>query len=296
MIDVNRILTQVLAGETRTPGAEASDGGGRQVRASNPAGGLGDLLGQAQQAMQTGGLGGLLTRGQDMLRQQGGLGGLLGGGRSGGASGGGVGDYLSGQLGGMGMGAAAGVLASVLLGSKGGRKLAGSALKMGALAVIGGLAYKAYQNYQSGQSPAQSAGPVAALPEPASLVSETDTQKNEHALLLLRAMIAAATSDGDLDDSERERIVGQLHQIGLSDEEARFIDAEVANPKTVNDLAAGATTTDRKAEVYLASLLAIEADTTAEKVHLAQLAAALSLEPALVQHLNAAAESAKASS
>ncbi len=47
-----------------------------------------------------------------------------------------------------------GALAAVLLGSGKGREIAGTALKLGGLAVIAGLGYQAYKNYQSGQSPA----------------------------------------------------------------------------------------------------------------------------------------------
>jgi uncharacterized membrane protein YebE (DUF533 family) len=49
-------------------------------------------------------------------------------------------------------GGLAGGLASILLGSKGGRKLATSALTYGGVAAIGALAYKAYRDYQAGQS------------------------------------------------------------------------------------------------------------------------------------------------
>ena len=45
-------------------------------------------------------------------------------------------------------GAAVGGLAGLLLGSKQGRELGGSALQMGGLAVLGGLAYKAWQNWE----------------------------------------------------------------------------------------------------------------------------------------------------
>ena len=44
-------------------------------------------------------------------------------------------------------GLAGGALANALSGKKA-RKIAGSALQMGGLALIGGLAYKAWQNYQ----------------------------------------------------------------------------------------------------------------------------------------------------
>ena len=46
---------------------------------------------------------------------------------------------------------AAGALVAVLLGTGTGRKVTGSALKLGGLAAVAGLAYKAYQNYQTGQ-------------------------------------------------------------------------------------------------------------------------------------------------
>ena len=48
---------------------------------------------------------------------------------------------------------AAGALVAVLLGTGAGRKVTGSALKIGGLAAVAGLAYKAYQNYQKGNQP-----------------------------------------------------------------------------------------------------------------------------------------------
>jgi len=48
-------------------------------------------------------------------------------------------------------GALAGGLAGTLLTSKHARKLGGSALQIGAVALLGGLAYKAYSNYRDGK-------------------------------------------------------------------------------------------------------------------------------------------------
>ena len=56
---------------------------------------------------------------------------------------------------------AAGALVAVLLGTGTGRQVTGAALKLGGIAAIGGLAYKAYQNYKNGDSrPRRRPGPA----------------------------------------------------------------------------------------------------------------------------------------
>ncbi len=52
-------------------------------------------------------------------------------------------------------------LVAVLLGTGTGRQVTGSALKIGGLAAVAGLAYKAYQNYQKGNQPGASSEPGA---------------------------------------------------------------------------------------------------------------------------------------
>lgn len=53
----------------------------------------------------------------------------------------------SGAAGGFAGGLAGGALVNALSGKKA-RKIAGSALQLGGMALVGGLAYKAWQNYQ----------------------------------------------------------------------------------------------------------------------------------------------------
>ena len=55
-------------------------------------------------------------------------------------------------------GAALGGLGALIFGTGAGRSLAGRAIKLGGFALIGGLAYKAYQNYQQGQPPLAGGG------------------------------------------------------------------------------------------------------------------------------------------
>jgi uncharacterized membrane protein YebE (DUF533 family) len=189
-------------------------------------------------------------------------------------------------------GVAIGGLAAVLLGTGAGRKIAGSAARMGGMALVGGLAYKALQNYQAGkplldlQNVAQDLQQPRALPPPS-----TD---NEQALRLVRAMVAAASSDGIVDETERQAIVGNLKAAGIEAEAARFIESEFANPADPVTLAMGITNPEEAAQVYAAARLAIDPDTADEQAFLKALAGELQLDPSLVAHIDAAASNVKA--
>lgn len=192
-------------------------------------------------------------------------------------------------------GAAIGGLGALLIGTGGGRNLLGGAATLGGLALVGGLAYKAYQNHQAGQAPA--AQPQAIAPPPAeSPFGETGNAQadNDTAMLILRAMIAAAACDGVIDNEERSRIVGGLEQAGLDVHAARFLDDEFARPSSIPDLVAAAKTSELKVQVYTAARIAIEPDSMKEKAFLMNLAVALGLEDGLVAQIDAGAASAKA--
>ena len=203
-----------------------------------------------------------------------------------------LGGVPNGFGGGLAGGVAAGAITSLLLGSKGGRELAGEALKLGAAAALGGLAYRAYSNYRSGQpigADTASASVPAVPPSPLPAA----TPASEHALLLVRAMIAAALSDGALDGTERARIVGRLAAAGIDSEEVRFLDGEIARPWSPGQFAAAAPNPEQRAEIYLASALAIDADTDTERAYLRYLAATLGLDDKLIAHLEDAVRGAK---
>ena len=182
-------------------------------------------------------------------------------------------------------GALAGVLGGMLLGTRSGRGVTWDAAKLGGLVLVGGLAYKAYQNYQQGK-PALDAGSALA-PAPTGSGFEAERQSNDDALLYLRAMIAAAAADGVVDADERERIIGGLQRIGIDSEAAKFLDAEFARPASPAELAAQTNGAATKAQVYTAARMTIDPDRPSERHWLASLAGALGLEPGLVAHIDA---------
>ncbi|WP_262273139.1 MULTISPECIES: tellurite resistance TerB family protein [Microvirga] len=174
-------------------------------------------------------------------------------------------------------------------------KVTGNLVKLGGLAVIGGLAYKAYQNQQTAKG--ASAGGTTAPSAPAAR-SEEDvaqsalslpetsrfhpvSQTEDDALLFLRTMVAAAAADGHIDQAERARIAKGLTEAGIDPEASRWLETEMASPADVEELAANVNDPDKAAQVYAAARLAIDPDTMQEREFLHQLAQALDLDPAM---------------
>lgn len=203
------------------------------------------------------------------------------------------------MIGGFGTGAIAGGLAAILLGTKTGRKLGGSALKLGGVAAVGALAYKAYQDWQAGKSapdavPSPTAAEVPALPPPSGTPFHPADEAAQQSLArgLLRAMIAAAKADGHIDAQEQSRVFAEIDRLGLGAEDKAFVIDELRAKLDIDAVAAAATTPEQAAEIYAASLLAIDPDNAAERGYLAMLAARLNLDDKLVAHLHSSVAAA----
>jgi uncharacterized membrane protein YebE (DUF533 family) len=183
----------------------------------------------------------------------------------------------------LGKGAIAGGLLGVLL-TKGGRRMLGTGLKVGGMAAIGGLAYKAYEDWKKGEG-------AAALPPPegTDFLPTSAARADEMATHLLQAMIAAAKADGHVTPEERARIESQLANLGLEDEAAELIAAELDAPLDVGRIAGLATSEAEAAQIYAASLLVVDPEGAAERGYLAMLAARLKLDAGLVHQLHAEA-------
>ncbi len=226
---------------------------------------------------------------------------LLGGGAFGGAStrsgtaphqgrSGDLGKYLGG-------GAAGGAL-GLLLGNKRGRSLGGmggKALSYGSVAAVGALAWKLYQDHQAKQQqqqPVPAATSPAYVPPPmqhASFAALPAQEMELHAQAMLRAMIAAAKSDGHLDARERELLHGEMARLNADAETRAWFDAELAKPVEPDDVAAGVTSPQMAVEIYLTSLLVVDETTTMERAYLDALARSLKLDSGLKADLEARA-------
>ncbi|MGD9867108.1 MAG: tellurite resistance TerB family protein [Hyphomicrobiales bacterium] len=201
-------------------------------------------------------------------------------------------------------GAVAGGVIGLLLGGKSGRKLAKKGLQVGAMAALGGLAYKAYSDYKAGKPPLgidlSGAGSTRTIEAEARKAEGTpflpapDAERADLASGILRAMIAAAKADGHINADEQKRIFEALGRMDLDADAKAFVMDELMTPLNIDMVVSAAKTPEQAAEIYAASLMAIDASGAAERGYLAQLAARLRLEPGLVEHLHAAVEPARA--
>ncbi len=306
MVDAKRLL-DALTGAAARPGSRGAPGGGNfldqamQVfgQLTQGAGGTtaGRVLGQATTGLKEGAqrinqaTGGIGTRVDDAARQ---AAGQAMGGQS-------ADQYIAKAKDFMNRNpglAEAGLMsvAGLLLGTRRGRGIATNLAGLGGLALISGLAYKAFQNYQAGRpmldtGAAGQGAPATALPSPASFDPSTAT--DDDTLLYARAMVAAAAADGHLDDTERGRITSGLAQAGIDAETTRWLERELAQPASVEELSERVTSPEKAAQVYAAARVAIDPDTMQEREFLRRLAAELDLDAELVKQLDDAAASVK---
>lgn len=107
---------------------------------------------------------------------------------------------------------------------------------------------------------------------------ETANQQNNEALLLIRAMIAAANADYSIDENERNTILARVQAAGLDEQEREFILQELDHPLGIVELTSQVQTPMLAEQVYAVSLIATQADTEIEQNYLRSLARRLKLD------------------
>jgi len=261
--------------------------------------GLSDLVGVLMQ-------GGLTSSGSNRVGNalgQGGLGQsgglleqMLGGSGSSGGGGmlGGLMDAAKGMMGGQGQSSfgsnplatgGLGALAGALFG--GGSKSVKGALGGGAMAMLAGLALQAFKNQNHQPKGAQMAfssnTPPLGMRAPAN--AEEEQAFESQATVILKGMINAAKADGQIDNKEIEKIVGRLKEVDADEATQRWVMDEMRRPSDLNQLINDIPDEAVAAQVYLASLFAIEVDTQAEIDYLQQLAERTGLDSGVVRQL-----------
>ena len=203
-----------------------------------------------------------------------GLGGMLGGGGLGGLGGGGMRPGRGGMSG----------MQGVLLGA------------LGTFAV-NALRQRMQQAAQPAPDPVSAPQPaptrqpasptVADATEAGSTIPEQTVEIDEgRARLLIRVMIAAANADMRIDEQERTRILGKIEESGANQAAREFVEREMRQPISIDDIARQVTGPDVAAQVYAAALAAIDVDKAMERRFLQTLAERTGLDAEIVGEIH----------
>ena len=196
---------------------------------------------------------------------------------------GGMSDVTKGALG----GAMGGSLLTMLVGSKKGRKMGMKVAKLGGSAALGALAYKVFNDWQANQNNRQVEPQSVSQPFSQSQPQALPEQTEQHSMVVLKAMIAAAKSDGHVDAEEKSRISQAVQAMGASAEVNAFVQQELDKPLDPADVARGVASQEEAAEIYLASVVMVDEQSFMEQAYLKELANQLKLQPELVSRLEA---------
>lgn len=113
--------------------------------------------------------------------------------------------------------------------------------------------------------------------------------EDQHALLLIRAMITAANADGQISQDERQRILSALDEAGAGPDERRVVEHELDHPQSLDTLLQSVRDSQTAEQVYMASKMAVDQDTEAERSYLQYLASRLQIDPRRLQQIHRAA-------
>lgn len=253
-------------------------------------GGPGGMFGGAPGGMPQAGPGGGMSGGLfDILGKM--AGGMLGGGTPAGQSAGASPVDILSQIGGSIFGSGGGPAA---------RGAGSTAAGAGAISVFGGLAAQALEyatRMMSGRGAQPAHGPasfdiddatavLAGLRKPAN--AHEERQVLDVATLTIRAMINAAKADGRIDEQEAERLLGKMQEDGVTEEERNFVMQEIRKPMETDAIVRDIPNQQVAAQIYTASLMAIQVDTQAEQRYMQELAGKLGLPQPVVAYLHQA--------
>lgn len=219
---------------------------------------------------------------------------------------------------------AAGALA-ILLGTRSGRKFTGSAIKIGSLAAVGGIAWKTLQKWADEQAKNSSSTKTkTATDQPVAIEkksvettieakieteveaevevqAKTETkvkppkklsidklegkEAEERSQILVKAMIAAAKCDGRMSEDETNSVNQQIKKLGLGESIESVLKAGMVTPLSAKSVARMADDTEVAAEIYVVSMLVTNIESDQEKKYMSSLADALELPETVIQEL-----------
>lgn len=170
------------------------------------------------------------------------------------------------------------------------RKLAKTVIQYNGAAVLGALAYKAHENWQSNKPLHEVESITGHDVTQASLLPQfVDQPLNDYEAELLatlmKAMVAASSIAEAGDNEQQQQLLKAAQQLGFNATDTAFIHELINREITIQEIAQGITLDKHKSEVYLATYTAIVGNNQDEHDFLIGLASALDLPSGLTTYL-----------
>lgn len=115
--------------------------------------------------------------------------------------------------------------------------------------------------------------------------TQSDVPNDVRALVLLRAMIAAANADGEIDPAELEQIETNATRLQLPESARTWLRRELKTPRNVYSIASITEQPADAVAAYIVSHLIVDHQNDAEQAFLDELAGALQLTPRMVMEI-----------
>ena len=182
-----------------------------------------------------------------------------------------------------------GALLGALTGSS--KSTTANSLGGGAMGLLGMMAYKALKNSFGGEQTTQAQSQAQArtqsqYQQQARYQQPTPQQQENDAEILIIAMLDAAKADGNVDSEELTNIMTKIKSAGLGQEGVNYVLQKLQSPMETSRLVtAGKHRPELAAQIYSASLLAIDVDTEAERNYLNTLARSMGLNSNVVAQI-----------
>lgn len=183
-------------------------------------------------------------------------------------------------------GAAAGSIMSLLISSKSTRKMAGNVVGYGGAALLGGLAYKAYKNWQytSQHSSTEATNDETPTADDMSMPRKS-LMTQEFEIKIIKVMIASAKADGHVDAAEQRRIFDAIDHMDLSIEIRAALFNLLNKPIDIDSITCDVEGMHQKSELYLAAYLVNKPESPENKLFMNQLGNSLGLPADLQQQI-----------
>ena len=152
---------------------------------------------------------------------------------------------------------------------------------------LSGIAYKALSSwhYNKHKHPSALVGSKKNSLVEMGAAAWNGTKGLDRQLQLIQAMIAAARADGHVDATESERILTAINDMGVLPDAKAALFELLDQPITADVLAPSSNDIEWKAEIYLASCMAIDSYHRSELAYLGELESVLELPDGLAQKL-----------